>query len=96
MCVVSKLNSATFPKCKSLPIWKSTRPTCNIIEGILCRDFKESETFISLCISFQKPTRNELPVDIEPVSEIVTEHVTEKLDEVSPVIEDTIRNYDFE
>ena len=42
-----------------------------------------------------EPTRKELPVDIEPVSEIVTELVTEKL-EVSLVIEDTIRNYEFE
>ena len=40
--------------------------------------------------------RKELPVDIELVSEIVTELITENLDEVSPVIEDTIRNYEYE
>ena len=43
------------------------------MEGIFCRDFKESETVLSLCLSLQKPTRREIPVDIEPVSEIVTE-----------------------
>ena len=45
---------------------------------------------------FTETNEEELPVDIEPVSVIVTELVTEKFDEVSPVIEDTIRNYDFE
>ena len=45
---------------------------------------------------FTETNEDELPVDIEPVSVIVTELVTEKFDEVSPVIEDTIRNYEFE
>ena len=42
------------------------------VEGIFCRDFKE-KGILSLCLSLQKPTRKELPVDIELVSEIVTE-----------------------
>ena len=42
------------------------------VEGIFCRDFKESET-LCLYLFLQKPTRKELPVDTEPASEIVTE-----------------------
>ena len=66
---------------------------------VLLSDFKEIETlFISLF--FLTETNEEgmpgLPVEIEPESETVTELVTEKLNEISPVTEDTIPDLDIE